>query len=812
MRRIWQDVHYAFRTLAKRPLFTGGVVLILGLGIGINAVMFSIVDTLFLKPPAGVSDPKGLVRVYINFPELRQTGSAMSYPAFTDLRDHVQGFSAFAAVFLTPMGFGRGVDAAQVNGMAVSYQFFPMLRLRPVLGRFFDSTDDRVGAEKVAVLSYGFWQRHFGGDPRVIGRPIALGAGSYTVIGVAPRGFRGIGLTAADLFMPIAAAAADLVSPDATTNRGWSWLSVIGRLAPGVSPERGAAAATAGRRAVLRQTMRRPDTTSTIVLGPIQAARSPMASSDAKVSAWIDGLALMVLLIACANVANLLLARGVARRRELAVRASLGAGRAGLMRTLLAETAVLTVGGGLLAVLLNLWVGGAVRALLLPDVSPDLPMFDTGVLLFTIGAVAVTVLLVGIVPAVQASRADLVGALRSGGHGTTTRASVTQTTLLGSQIALTLPLLVGAGLFVRSLRNVQAIDLGFDAEHLLAVQVYLQQSGMPRSDATALNLQLVDHLKHLPGVENAAAAMGTPFGWTYSTDIRAQGRDSMPKLASGYPSYEAVTPSFLATMGTRILRGRDFNDHDGQGGPPVAIVGATFARLVWPGVDPVGKCLYIGGDSVGTCTAVVGVAADAAQGAVTGGENLLYYVPLGQWNEPEISQLFVRTRGPSATMVGAVRRELNAVPDLPYADIEPMANEITPQLWSWKLGAAVFTAFGLLALLIAATGIFAVLSCVVGHRTKEVGVRLALGAQPGDVIRLMVGQGLRPVVAGVALGVLVAWAVGRAMTSLLYQVSPSNAAVFALTVFVVLTTALVAAYLPARRASRVDPMIAMRAE
>lgn len=822
MHRFIQDLRYASRGLIKTPLFTIGVVLTLALGIGVNATMFGVVDTLFLRPPTGVKDPGGIVRVYYrqHFDVMGTfTGSSTSYPSFTDLRDHVPGFAQVAAVTTRPLGLGRGADAIQVVVAAVSHQYFPMLGVQPVRGRFFTAAEDQPSGERVAVLSYGFWQRHFGADASVVGRTLPLGKGTYTVIGIAPPGFGGLDIKPVDLFLPInPAAQGDVITSEAIASYNWTWMSVVARLKPGVPAATAAAQATLAYRQGVSAGRNRKDSTTTVVLGPIQEARAPETSSGAKVALWIGVVAAVVLLIACANVANLLLARGVSRRRELAVRASLGAGRAGLMRALLSESLVLALMGGASAILLSLWVGSAARGFLLPGLPAEVPLVESRVLMFTGIAVAFTALLTGLVPAMQASRTDLVAALKRGGHGTTAHGGRTRSALLVVQIALTLVLLVGAGLFVRSLRKVQGIDLGFDADRVTSVQLNLASAGFSSQQANDVYLRLLDRFRQLPGVQDAAVSMGTPFNYSYSVDVHAEGADSIPQVKSGGPYIQAISPGYMATMGTRLVTGRDFTAGDVAGSVRVALVDATFAKLVWPRGNAVGKCLYIGADSVKTCTRVVGIVADAKRGEVTETESMLYYVPFAQYQSdaaistPTINAIFVRTRPGDHGTPGALQREIQAVGNLPFAQVQTIADQAAPQLRSWRLGASAFSAFGLLALLIAATGIFAVLSYSVSQRTKEIGVRVALGAQSSHVVSMIVRQGLGAALIGTLLGTVGAYALGRAIASLLYQVPATDPLVFCGVIAMLFSVAAVASYLPARRASRVAPMTALRSE
>jgi predicted permease len=812
-----RDLRYAVRTLVRTPLFTVGVIVTLGLGIGVNAAMFGVVDLLFLRPPPGVTDPDRVVRIYVRRTDPffgTNTGSIGNYAAFADLRDHGV-FARVSAVSIRDMSLGRGVDAEEVRVAAVSASYFPLLGLRPARGRFFGDDDDQPDAARVVVLTDAFWRSRFAADSGIVGRTLTIGQGPATVIGVAPRAFAGIDLEPVDLFMPVEVLAAETMGRDALTSRGWWWMEAIALLRDRRSAEGAAARATALWRRGMAE-FNAGDSTAVVLFGPIQEARGPTASDEAKVSAWIGLVALVVLLIACANVANLLLARGVSRQRELAIRAGLGAGRGGLVRNILAESAVLAAGGGAVAVLLAAWTGSAARAFLVPDLPAGTPIIDARLLAFTAAAVVLAVLLTGLVPALQHSRAELTESLKSGGQHATPRGGRTRAVLLVAQVALTLVLLMGAGLFVRSLRNVQHIDLGFDADRVLEATVDARAAGLGFADANAMYLRLRDRIARLPGVANAAASM-TLFGWGYATTIRAEGVDSIPRVETGGPYLSGVTPEYFVTLGTRLLRGRPFNAGDAAGAERVALVNEFMARRVWPRDEAIGRCLYIGSDTTRTCTRVVGVVADAKRGQLTEGGTMLYYLPFAQvdngvWRNARLGGLLVRATGRAREVAEAVRREMQAAGNLPFANVQSLADRIAPQYRSWRLGAAAFTAFGALALLIAAMGIFAVMSYGVSRRTQEIGIRMALGAEAARVARMVLGQGLRPAVLGVLLGGAGAWALGRGIRTLLYQVEPADPVVFGAVSVVIVAAAALAAWLPARRAARVDPMVALRYE
>ena len=819
MNQLWRDIRYAARTLLRTPLFTFGIVLTLALGIGANATMFGVVDTLFLRQPPGVRRPDEVVRIYFRRafgPTDVFTGQTTTYPTFRDLRD-AGIFQSVAAVGRGQLSLGRGESAIQVSVTPVTHQYFDLLGVHPGFGRFFGAEDDHAGAPQTAVLSDGFWRRHFGADSSVIGRVLPLGSGQYTVIGVAPRDFRGIELGAPDLWLPLEATGNDIVPSEAFGTRNWMWNSVIARLKPGTRYDDVAAQATiAYRRGIFAATERRAshaDSTALVVLGPTQLARGPEASKESKVSGWIGLVGIIVLLIACANVANLLLARGVARRRELAVRAGLGAGRGGLVRLLLCESLVLAVFGGLGALMITVWGGALVRGFLIPELSRDVAIVDPRVLLFAMGTVFVTGLLAGLAPAILSSRTDLSEALKSGGRGSTAGGNRTRATLLALQVALTVVLLVGAGLFVRSLRNVQHIDLGFDADRVLEASVDMGAAHFNTTESSnAAYLRILERITALPGVASAATTMA-PYGWGFGRYLKVQGIDSLPPFEGGGPYVNVVSADYFRTMGMRLRQGRFLGAADAAGAEPVAVISETLAKAI--GEPALGRCLYLR-DKDPWCTSVVGVVADAKRGQVVAPADAMYWVPLAQADTStvpgEIHGLVIRPRENAAALIGEIRRAIQSTGDLPYAEIHLLADRVAPEFRSWRLGATSFTMFGALALVIAAMGIFAVVAYAVAQRTQEIGIRMALGAETGQVARMILGQGVRATLAGVALGALGAWAMARALASLLYGVPPADPLVFGGVAVTLVVVSGLAAWLPARKAAAIDPMIALRSE
>ena len=813
---MFQDLRYALRTLARSPGLSLAAVLTLGLGIGANSAMFGVVDRLFFRPPAHVVDPDRVVRLYVTTTTPSwgtNTSPIGTYPRYEDLRDHARSFAAVASYGRGRFSLGLGPQAEPVMGQLVTASFFSVLGVRPELGRFFGADEDSVGrAAHVAVLSREFWVRRFGADRAVLGKTLQLGRTVYTVIGVTPQGFTGIDLEVPDLWLPLTAAAPEVMGPAALGPR-FFWLSgVLARLGPRVSPEQAATEATAIYRS---QFVQSGDSTGTISLGSVHEAIGPLASRDAKLSVWLGAMCAIVLLIACANVANLLLARAVQRKREIAVRLALGASRRRLARLLFADCVVLAVLGGLAALLVTLWVGPVLSSSLLSD-STTTAGLDTRVLFFTTIAVLVTALLAGFAPAYHASAPDLSVALKSGEREGTFQRSRLRTGLLVGQVALTLVLLTGAGLFVSSLRHVQGLRLGFDADRLIVASVDLERLGYKRAAANALYEDMRERVKRLPGVAGASLAVGHPFGWAFAVTLFVPGWDSLPQATSGGPYFEAVTPDYFRTMGAALRRGRSLVPTDVAGAQRVAVVNETMARRYWPGQDPLGKCLKIISPAA-PCTEVVGVVEDARLNRVTNeGGAIQYFIPLAQADSvtsSPVTALLVRTNGPADALVGAVRRTIQeTAADLPYPSIDPMPRLFASQLRPWRLGSILLSLFGALGLVLAAIGLYGVLNYVVSQRTQEMGVRIALGAGRREILGLVMGQALRVTGWGLVLGTAAALAVGRAIASLLYGIKPHDPLVLSVVILILGTVAVVASYLPARRATNVDPMVALRHE
>jgi predicted permease len=816
MGALLQDLRFATRSLARSPGLTIAAVLTLGLGIGANSAMFGVADRLFFRPPAHVVDPDRVVRVNVTktLPPIGTfTNSLADFPRYSELKDHARTLSAVAGYAGTSYSMGRGQDARRVLGEEVSASFFTLLGVRPERGRFFTDDEDRKGGARVVVLSHEFWHTQYADDPGVLGKTLQLGANQYTVIGVAPKGFSGVDLEQRDVWVPLSVAGPESHWPMVLECDGCYWMKTIARLAPDATPTQAASEATAVYRSHVGRDVSKADSSATVSMGSVHQALGPNVDGAAKLSIWLVAVCGAVLLIACANVANLLLARALQRRREIAVRVALGAGRGRLIRQLYAESALLAVLGLGAALLVTLWAGPLLRAALLPGAAPGNPL-ALRVFLFSAAVALGTALLAGLAPALHAGVPDLSAALKSGVREGGVARSATRTGLLVGQVALTFMLLTGAGLFITSLHRVLGLRLGFDPDHLIVTSVNLDALGYKRAEINATYERLRERVERVPGVVGASLSIGTPFQSSWAMSVTVPGRDSIPQVKTGGPYVSAVTPDYFRTIGSAMRRGRAFTDGDVAGASPVVIVNESMARLIWPGDDPVGKTMKLGSDPAPFT--VVGVVEDARRESVIDELVIQLFVPLAQSDSllsDGVSSLIIRTAGPAASLAGTVRREIQASsPDLPYPNIDPMPEMFADQLRPWRLGSSLFTLFGALGVLLAAIGLYGVLGYGVSQRTQEFGIRIALGAGRRSVLALVLRQGVQLTLAAVALGVVGALAAGRAIASLLYGVSPHNPLVLLVVATTLTCVALLASYLPARRATRVDPMVALRYE
>ncbi|HEY7895012.1 MAG TPA: ABC transporter permease [Gemmatimonadaceae bacterium] len=820
------DLTYAVRSLRRTPGFTAAAVLCLALGIGATSTVFGIVDSLFFRPPPGVGDPGGIVRPYINERAkyvMMNNAPTVSYPTYQAWRDGLKSLSGIAAFSALDVSAGLGPAARRVDGYLVTGSYFSVLRVQPSLGRFFAAEDDKgPGSAPTAVISHAYWQRAYGGDRAVVGKQITLDGHEYTVIGVAPADFHGVDAANADVWIPISLAKLVGYPSMYLTSNNALWLQAVGRLAPGVSRE----TARGEMESMYRHLVQTRDTMETrnphLTLGPILAARGPSTSDSARIARWLALAAALVLAIACANTANLLLARATVRRKEIAVRLSLGADRWRLMRQLLVESVVLALSGAGAGLLLAFWGSDLVPSVGLPALS----FFAHGrVLVFTSAAAIACGLVFGLAPAFASTRPDLSDSLKEGAREGVDRRSGLRTTLMIVQIALAVVLLTGAGMFVHSLRNTESVNLGMDAQHLLAVNVDLSVVGYKDSASARFDEQARQRLDATPGVRSASIANMTPLtGGFMVNDFRvpdaatpSHSMSDAGDLASAMQGEDAALMSnvgahYFATIGTPITEGREFTEADVSSASRVAIVNEAFAKRMWPGKSALGHCIDMQDDSNNwVCYSVVGVAANAKYSTIVESQRQYFWTPvtpgMGSMN------IFVRTTGDAAAGVATVRRTMaDLAPNLPYVEVKPFTDVLRPQLQPRLLGASMFSVFGLLALVLAAIGLYGLMSYLVGQRTRELGLRMALGAQRRDVLAIVLRRALGLTLGGLAIGLVGALASARLLTHLLYQVGADDPASLVGVIVVLVTTALVAAWIPAHRASRVDPMVALRAD
>ena len=815
-----QDAAYTLRDLRRNPIFTLGVTLTLALGIGANAAMFSLVDRLLFRPPALMVDPATVHRVKLyrtSAGQERETGGI--YARYADIANWSTSLSQASGFALKTLALGVGNETRLRNVAIVSASFFGFFDAPSVIGRYFSTSEDAPPAPAaVAVISRGLWETQFGSRHDVLGSQLQIDAVSYTIIGVAPDGFVGLWpYQPPAAFVPVATYAASRRVPDWATSYGTAFgLGILVRRKPDV----GVAAASADLTNALRRSYQvqnegRPGAPSLDVLRPRAVAAPVLAergqpSSVTRAAKWLSGVTIIVLLIACANVANLLLARTIRRRREIAVRIALGVRRARLFGQLLMEGMVLALLGGGAGLVIALWGAGVLRAMFLPGAERASVMTDPRTLLF-VGAIALVVgVLTGLAPMVQAGRTNLTADLKSGAREGIYQRKRLRSALVLLQCTLSVMLLVGAGLFVRSLRNVRDVRLGFDAGSVLDATLNMRDVRLDSAAMVALRLRLLESAKDVPGVTYATLRESIPFGGMSSWPIFVTGIDSTRRL--GQFHFNTISADYFKTMGTPIVRGRAIDQTDVYGAPRVAVVGESMAAVLWPGKDAIGQCFHFAADTM-PCTYVVGVAQDILSESIDAESNpYFYYMPAAQW-QPQEGGLFVRARGDATRLVEPLRIRLQReMPGTSFVTIRPLGDVVDATLRSWIVGATVFTAFGALALVLAAIGLYSVIAYNVTQRNQELGVRLALGASRKGIVRLVVSEGVRFAIAGIVIGGILASATGRWIGPLLFRESPRDVAVFAIVGVLLVGVAIVASFVPALRAARLDPKTALLAE
>ncbi|HEU6451051.1 MAG TPA: ABC transporter permease [Gemmatimonadaceae bacterium] len=804
-----QDARYGMRTLARTPAFTTAAVIALALGIGANAAIFSVVDAVILRP-LPYENPGRLAVI------LRDGDAPVSPANFADWREQSRSFENMgAAEYWTPNMTGVA-EPEKLWALHVTPSIFPMLGIAPLVGRTFLAEEGESGAEHEVVLGYSLWQRRFGGDPRIVGESITLDGAQYTVVGVMPRDFK---------FAPFWATKTELWAPlvvDAAKGREASSLRVFARLAPGVSL-RQAQAEIATITARLEREY--PGTNRDIT---VQSLKEKVVG-DIRPALLVElGAVSFVLLIACANVAHMLLARAAARRKELALRTALGASRARVMRQLLIESLLLSLLGGGAGLLLAL---GGIHALvaLAPAGIPriDTIGLDARALLFLLGISLLTGVGFGLVPALRASATDLNDALKEGGRVSTEgiRRNRFRSVLMASEFALALMLLVGAGLMIRSFIALRAIDPGFDPHNLLTMVVPVAGSREAAPERRAIFYEeLLQRVRTVPGVVSASAINHLPLaGDEWGRTFRVEGRPLAHRTDAPTATYRVIFPGYFRTMEIPLLRGRDVAEGDDLGAPAVVVVNEFLANRYWPGEDPIGKRITLDDperDSVSWLT-VVGVVKNAARGEWAASEHEEVYLPFlqnrsyleGSGAHVAYQTLVIRTSGEAAALAPAVRNAVWSLDsNLPVSEVQTMDAVVARATAQPRFNLFLLATFAAVALVLAAVGIYGVMSYSVSRRTHEIGLRMALGARPGDVLGIVVGQAMALAIIGACVGFVGALALGRFMSSFLYGVQPSDPLTFLAMAVVLGAVALAASYIPARRATRIDPLLALRHE
>ena len=806
METLIQDIRYALRSLRKSPGFALVAILTIGLAVGMNTVAFTWMERFVLKPLPGVPASDELIAVVSAGPggDIWQ----MSYPNYRDWRDGVRSFEGLTAQSFEELSLRTTGPAQRAWGVFAAANYFEVLRVRAALGRTF-RPEEETQAAPVAVISHDLWRRTFAGDSGVVGRHMMLNGHDFTIIGVAPEQFAGtIPVLRFDLWVPVTVY--ELLTPNRglLTSRGDNNFDGIARLKQGVTIEQARQEINALNRRLAEQY---PDLRNTTV--------SVRWFGDAGTTPFFRPLmgallavTVVVLLVACANLANLLLAKAAARRREIGIRLAVGAGRGRLVRQLLTESLLLALSGGVVGVLIALWGKDTMTALLPAAPFPIFVAFDLDARVLGL-ALAVSVLtgvVFGLVPALQASRVDLVPALRDGAATGTVGRSRLQSALVASQVALSLVCLVCAGLFIRGLQRARTMDTGMrEPRQVLLANTDFFRAGYSDSTGPAALERLLERVRALPGVRSASAATSIPLSLNGmpSTGLSIEGYTFQPNEVAAIP-FGHVGPDYFETIGTPIVRGRGFTAEDRATSLQVAIVSERFAQRFWAGQDPIGKRITVN-ERVRT---VVGVARNTGNDLLAGGAPPVFFRPLSQSWRSSLT-IIVRAEGDLRSMQLALRHAFEEIdPGLPVTDVRTLAEHIGAAAFVQRIGAWVLAAFGVLALVLSAVGLFGVLSYSVAQRTREMGVRIAIGASRRDVLGLIVGRAMRLTAIGLGVGIVLAAGAGQLLRSQILDVSPLDPVTFVAVIVLLAAVAFLAAWLPARRAARVDPVIALQAE
>jgi len=807
MDTLLNDLRFSIRLLLRNPLFALTATLSLAIGIAANTTVFTIANGMLLRAPAAIADPDRIVDIGRS-----QNGEGFdnnSYPNYLDVRARNTVFTGVYAFRFdgAPMSLGGANGAERIYGSMVTNNYFETLGVQPALGRLFTRDDrEEPGAAPVVVLTHHFWTRRFHRDANLVGKPILINGHPFTVIGVAPEGFRGTTLFSADVWVPMSmvAEAAPRQGEGMLTSRESAWLPMGGRLKPGVTRERAQA-----ELALLGKALEREYPQANRGRGLRVAALSPVPGNGAPIAAFLGGLmivAALVLAIACANVAGVLLARATSRRREIAMRLALGAGRGRLIRQMLVESTTLFIAGGILGI-------GLARLMtnLLFSLLPALPVpiditlsLDARVMLFTVALSLVAALLCGLVPAFNASKGDVVSALKTDAGSAPERQRLRNLFVI-AQIALSVVLVVGAGLFVRALQRAHRIDPGFDARNVELASLDLSLGGYTETTGPVFARELIARVRGIRGVQSATLSAALPLGM----NGLGMGRLDLPGGPQDITAdWNVVEPDYFATLRTPLLRGRDFDDRDRANAPFVAIVNETMAKRLWPNQDAIGKVLTQ--DRTRPLT-VVGVARDAKYRSLGDEARMFIYVPMQQQYIPRVTIVARSTNGQRlAPEIRALVASMNS--NLPIVTAQTLDEFTKFGLVPQRVAASMSGGLGIVGLLLAAMGIYGVTAYMVTSRTREIGIRVALGADRRDVVGMVLRRGMLLVGIGIAAGTLLAAAASRVLGSLLFGLPPADPVTFSAAIALFCMIGLAACYVPARRATEIEPTLALRSE
>ena len=819
MENFWKDLRYAFRMLLKSPGFTLIAMLALGLGIGANTAIFSVFNGMLWRP-LPVKDPQQLVILASKSRDL-EFPLNLSYPDFQDYRQLKAVFSDLLAYTPNPVNFGAQGRPERAWAEMVSGNYFSMLGIEPVRGRTFAPEEGWVpGKDPLMVLSYKYWQKRFGGDPAIIGQTVQVNQHPFTIIGVAPENYRGAYYwIEPDFYIPLTTMGLlDPTQADDLNKRGAAYLRILGRLQPGVTSAQAMAAAEPLDRRLAQDFPDSHKSMSLLVIPELKARPEPGVAADFMSTAAIVFMLLvgLVLLIACANVANLILARANGRRKEFATRTALGASRGRMIRQLMTETVLLSALGGILGLLFARWAALALMSIHIPTDIP-IRLFDLRVdwriFAFAFFAALITGMIAGLVPSLQASRTDLADTLKAGGRsgGASAGHHLFRNALVVSQVAVSLLLLACAGFFIRSLQNSAHVDVGFRVDHTLMMSIDVGLQGYKEERGQQFFKQLSERVRSLPGVRNAAVAAYIPMGMENSlVNIFPEGQviDDKSKVQTAFD--DMVQPSYFRTAGTPVIEGREFTDADTATAPKVAIINDTFAKKIWPGQDPIGKSFRT--EKNGAPIQVVGLTRTGKYLFLYETPQLFAYFPLAQ-RYSSGANLLVYTQSDPQQLLSAVRDQIRQLDSgLPVFDVTTMDAQVQygKPLLPARLGAMLVGAFGLLGLVLASVGVFGVVSYSVSQRTQEIGIRTALGAQRSNVLGMVLKQGMNMALIGTAVGIVLSFLLFRGLSSVLYGVKSTDFVTLGAVSAILLAVAFAASYVPALRATRVDPVVALR--